>query len=164
MNNMIGGLLDKSRAVILVFLLILIAGSALLSAIPKEANPDVPIPYIYVSMVHEGISPEDAERMLIRPMENELRSLEGVKKMTSRAGEGHASVTMEFYPDVDSEKALADVRDSVTLAKAKLPSESEEPTIHEITMAEENPAISVILSGRMPEYTIAALSRNLRDQ
>jgi multidrug efflux pump len=164
MNNMIGGLLSKSRAVLLVFLLILIAGASLLSSIPKEANPDVPIPYIYVSLVHEGISPEDAERMLIRPMENELSSLEGVKKMTSRASEGSASVTMEFYPEVDGEKALADVRDAVTLAKAKLPSESEEPSIHEITMAEENPAISVILSGRMPEYTLAALSRNLRDQ
>ncbi|TQV87633.1 efflux RND transporter permease subunit [Aliikangiella coralliicola] len=164
MNNLIGGLLDKSRAVILVFLLILIAGAGLLSSIPKEANPDVPIPYIYVSLVHEGISPEDAERMLIRPMENELRSLEGIKKMTSRASEGSASVTLEFYPEVDAEKALADVRDAVTLAKAKLPSESEEPSIHEITMAEQNPAISVILSGTVPEYTIAALSRNLRDQ
>lgn len=164
MNNVIGGLLSKSRAVLLVFLLILIAGASLLSSIPKEANPDVPIPYIYVSLVHEGISPEDAERMLIRPMENELSSLEGVKKMTSRASEGSASVTMEFYPEVDGEKALADVRDAVTLAKAKLPSESEEPSIHEITMAEQNPAISVILSGRMPEYTLAALSRNLRDQ
>ena len=164
MNNIIGGLLSKSRAVLLVFLLILIAGGSLLSSIPKEANPDVPIPVIYVSLVHEGISPEDAERMLIRPMENELGSLEGVKKMNSRASEGSASVTMEFYPEVNSEKALADVRDAVTLAKAKLPSDSEEPSIHEITMAEENPAISIILSGTMPEYTIAALSRNLRDQ
>lgn len=164
MSSVISGLLDKSRAVILVFILILVAGVSLLSSIPKEANPDVPIPYIYVSLVHEGISPEDAERMLIRPMENELRSLEGIKKMTSRASEGSASVTLEFFPEVDAEKALADVRDAVTLAKAKLPSESEEPSIHEITMAEQNPAISVILSGTMPEYTIAALSRNLRDQ
>jgi len=164
MHDLIGGAISRTRAILLIFVLIIAAGAATMSSIPKEANPDVPIPFIYVLMIHEGISPEDAERMLIRPMENELRSIKGVKKMTARASEGSASVTLEFYPEVDSAEALADVRDAVTLAKAKLPAETEEPSIHEVSMAEEQPAISVVLSGKLPEFTLAALARNLRDQ
>lgn len=164
MNQIISAALDRSRAVILIFVLILLAGYGTLASIPKENNPDVPIPFIYVSIPHEGISPEDSERMLIRPMEKELRSLQGVKRMTSIASEGHGSVQLEFYPEVDANQALADVRDKVTLAKAKLPSGGEEPTIHEVTMADENPVITVNLSGQVPEYALASAARELRDQ
>ena len=63
-------------------------------------------------MTHEGISPEDAERLLIRPMEQQLRSIEGVKEMRAQASEGQASVTLEFDAGFDIDQALADVRDA----------------------------------------------------
>ncbi len=71
-------------------------------------------------MSHEGISPEDAERLLVRPMEKELRTIEGVKEMTTIAGEGQASVTLEFDAGFNSEKALRDVLQKVDIAKAEL--------------------------------------------
>ena len=66
-------------------MLLIISGTVTYIDIPKESNPDIPIPFIYVSIVHDGISPEDAERMLVRPMERELRSIDGVKEMTATA-------------------------------------------------------------------------------
>jgi multidrug efflux pump len=164
MGGLIQAAIERSRAVLLIFVLILVAGGLTLNSIPKENNPDVPIPIIYISIPHEGISPEDSERMLLRPMEKELKSLEGIKRMNSVASEGHASITLEFFPEVDATEALADVRDKVTLAKAKLPSGGEEPTIHEVSMADESPAITVSLSGDAPEYALSMAARNLRDK
>lgn len=164
MLSFIEASLSRTRTVMMVLVLLLIAGISTYVSIPKESNPDVLIPYIYVSMIHDGISPEDAERMLVRPMENELRSIEGVKEMTANASEGHASVTLEFLAGTDPKEALADVRDKVTLAKAKLPSETEEPSVHEVKMAEENPAITVMLAGPVPERALIQIARDMQDR
>ena len=164
MLSIIDAALERTRSVLMVFLLLLISGAITYANIAKEANPDITIPIIYVSMVHDGISPEDAERMLVRPMENELKSIAGIKEMSANASEGHASITLEFLAGLDPKEALADVRDKVTLAKAKLPAESEEPEVHEVTMANEVPAVTVILSGPVTERGLLTLARNLKDK
>ncbi|NMV43147.1 efflux RND transporter permease subunit, partial [Vibrio parahaemolyticus] len=132
--------------------------------IPTESRPDITIPIIYVSVGHKGISPVDAERLLVRPIEQELRSIEGVKEMASVASEGHASVTLEFSFGVDLDKAMADVRDAVDLAKPKLPEDSDEPTVNEVTFASEEPVLTVVLYGTVPERTIVQIARTLRDR
>ncbi|MCV2883726.1 efflux RND transporter permease subunit [Aestuariibacter sp. AA17] len=164
MSSMIYAALMRTRTVLMVFLLLIISGTVTYINIPKESNPDVPIPFIYVSIVHDGISPEDAERMLVKPMERELRAIEGIKEMTATAGEGFASVTLEFIAGFDSNRALADVRDKVTVARAELPSETEEPTIHEVTMAGEQAAITVVLSGAVSERALVTAARELKKQ
>ena len=113
--SLIDHALNRSRTVILVLILLLAAGWAGYNAIPKEADPDVQIPVLYVTMHHDGVSPEDAERLLLRPMEQELRSIEGVKEMRSQSYQDGASVTLEFYSDVEIDEALADVRERVDI-------------------------------------------------
>ncbi|BDY06400.1 efflux RND transporter permease subunit [Ferrimonas sp. YFM] len=164
MNTLLAGLLGRIRPVMMVFVLLVLAGSVTYVQIPKESEPDITIPVIYVSMTHDGISPEDAERMLVRPMETELRSIEGVDEMRSNASEGYASVELEFEAGMDPKAALADVRDKVTLAKAKLPADTEEPEVHEVTMAERNPVLTVTLSGPVPERTLVQIAKQLRDR
>ena len=83
MNRLIDAALDRSRMVLLGLALILVAGTFSYITISKEAFPDVAIAIIYVSIPHEGISPADAERLLVRPMEKELRGIEGIKEMRS---------------------------------------------------------------------------------
>lgn len=102
MNRLIDLAFARSRAVLLTLAFILVAGTGAYQSIPKEAEPDIVVPVIYVSMTHDGISPEDAERLLIRPMEKELQSIEGVKEIKSTAGEGHASVQLEFTAGFDN--------------------------------------------------------------
>ncbi|MBU3003852.1 efflux RND transporter permease subunit [Paraglaciecola arctica] len=164
MNNLIHGALSHSRTVLMIFVLLLVSGVVTYSNIPKESNPDVPIPFIYISIIHDGISPEDAERMLVKPMERELRAIDGLKEMRATAGEGFASINLEFIAGFDSGEALADVRDKVTVARAKLPSESEEPTIHEVTMAGQQAAITVVLSGPVSERALVTVARELKNQ
>ncbi|WP_210472485.1 efflux RND transporter permease subunit [Vibrio crassostreae] len=161
MYSIIDAALSRARTMLSLLALILVAGVITYITIPKESSPDITIPIIYVSVGHQGISPTDAERLLVRPIEQELRSIEGVKEMTATAAEGHASVVLEFNVGVDLTKAMADVRDAVDLAKPKLPEDSDEPTVNEVTLASEQPVLSVVLFGTVPERTIVQIAREV---
>jgi multidrug efflux pump len=163
LNTLIDWALHRSRPVLLVLALILTAGTMAYISIPKESEPDIAIPIIYVSLSHEGISPEDGERLLLRPMEKELRSVEGLKELRSTASEGHASVVMEFEAGFDARKALADVRERVDIAKAELPADTDEPQVNEVNIA-LFPVLVITLSGEVPERTLVGLARDLRDK
>lgn len=163
MNQLIDVSISHARAVIMVLLLVLVAGSSAYNNVPKEMNPDVQIPYIYVSMHHEGISPEDAERLLIRPVEKELRTIEGVKEMTANATLGHASVMLEFRAGFDKDRALQNVRDKVDIAKPKLPVDTDEPSVNEVNFS-LFPVVNVILTGQIPDNAFINLAKKLRDK
>lgn len=162
MNGIIDWAIAHKRATLLVLVFLLLSGMASYSAIPKESEPDIAIPIIYVSMSYEGISPEDAERLLVRPMEKELKSIEGVKEMTAVAGEGHASVTLEFDAGFDDKAAMEDVREKVDRAKTKLPAGGDDPTITEVNVA-LFPVLSMSLSGPLPERQLVRIARRLKD-
>ena len=106
MRQLINAALAHSRTTLLLLVSLLLAGTTAWQMIPKEANPDVTIPMIYVSLSLEGVSPEDGERLLIRPMEQELRGIEGLRKFTAQSSEGHGSITLEFDPGFDPDTAL----------------------------------------------------------
>ena len=163
MNALIDAFVARPRPVLTLMLLLLLAGIVSYVTIPKEAEPDITIPQMYVNIAHEGISPEDAERMLIRPMETELRTLEGLKEMTATASEGSAVLMLEFDAGFDPDQALSDVRERVDLARAELPSDSEEPFVQEVNIA-LFPVLVVILHGDLPERTLVEIARDLRDK
>lgn len=162
MRALIFAAMDRNRTTLLALLFLILGGIAAFNTIPKEANPDVTIPMIYVSMTLEGISPEDAERLLVRPMEQELRSLESVKEMRATASEGHASVILEFDAGFDADKALQDVREKVDTARNKLPDQADEPTVNEINVS-LFPVLSVGLSGPLSERELITVARRLQD-
>ena len=163
MHGLIAAALDRSRTSLLLLAFLMLGGLAAYIAMPKESNPDVAIPIIYVSVSLEGISPEDAERLLVRPLEQELRSLEGVKEMRAMASEGHASVTLEFDAGFDAKQALADVREKVDTARSKLPEEADEPTVNEVNVA-LFPVLSVGLSGPIAETELVYIARRLKER
>lgn len=163
MRTLIDAALHHSRTTLSALLLILIAGTVAYVEIPKEADPDINIPIIYVLLRHEGISPEDAERLLLRPVEQEVRSIAGVKEMRSTSYEGGASVVLEFDAGFDADAALDDVREKVDIAKPELPEETEEPEVHEVNFS-LFPVLVVTLSGEVPERELLHLARDLRDE
>ncbi len=162
MHALISAAFDRSRTVLMLLVFLIGAGIVAYNNIPKESEPDVPIPIMYVSMNHDGISPEDAERLLVRPMEKELQSITGIKEMRSTASEGHASVLLEFDAGFDGDTALLDVREKVDAAKSKLPAETDEPTVNEINIA-LFPVLNISLSGPIPERTLVKIARELKD-
>ena len=161
--SIIDAALSRSRTVLSLLSFILIAGFLAYQAIPKESDPDINIPIIYVSLHHEGISPEDAERLLVRPIEQELRSIEGTKEMRSSAYQGGANVLLEFEAGFDADEALQDVREKVDLAKPDLPDDTDEPTVNEVNLS-LFPVLNITLSGPVGERILLKLARDLQDE
>ena len=163
MTRIISWAVENTRLVIAALAVTIIAGVIAFIQIPKESDPDIPIPYIVVQVYYPGISPEDSERLLVKPMENYLRSIQGLKEMTARAYEGAAVVIMEFDVSFNKDRALADVRAQVDTARAELPPDVQQPIVEEIS-TNLFPVISVALSGDVPERTLFHLARDLSDQ
>ncbi|MBL4691993.1 MAG: efflux RND transporter permease subunit [Magnetovibrio sp.] len=153
----------KARTTLSTLVLLLIAGTVAYVEIPKEAEPDINIPMIIVRVMHEGISPEDTENLLIRPLEQELRSVEGLKEMRAKGYEGGANVVLQFEAGFDVDKAMTNVRDQVDIAKPNLPENSDSPVIEEINFS-KFPIVVVTLSGPVPERALLRLGLDLKDR
>lgn len=153
----------NTRLTLSILAFLILSGTMAYMTIPKEAEPDIQIPIIYVSVHYEGISPEDSERLILRPLETALKSIQGVKKMTGTAYQGGGNVLMEFQAGANLDKALTDVRNKVDDARRDLPSEADEPTVSEVNIS-EFPVLVVTLSGDVPERVLTAAGRNLRDR
>ncbi|MCB9964887.1 MAG: efflux RND transporter permease subunit [Rhodospirillales bacterium] len=164
MVPLIDASLSHVRTVLSVLVLILISGTYAYLAIPKESDPDVNIPIVYVSMGIEGISPDDSERLLLRPVEQQLSTIEGVKEMRSTAYQGGGNVILEFTAGFDIDKALQDVREKMDDARPDLPdSMDSEPSVHEVNFS-LFPVLVVTLSGDVPERTLLKLARDLQEE
>ncbi len=161
--TIIDAAISRSRTVLSVLLLLLICGTYAYKAIPKESDPDINIPIIYVTLHLEGVSPDDAERLLVRPVEQELTAIEGIKELRSSAFQGGGNVILEFEAGFDSEKALYDVRQGVDRAKPELPADADEPNVNEVNIG-LFPVLVVTLSGDVPERTLVRLARDLQDK
>ena len=161
--SIIDAAISHSRTVLLTFFLLLVAGIWAYVSIPKESSPDIDIPQIYISMFLEGISPDDAERLLVRPMEQELSTIEGIKEMKATAYQGGGFVLLEFNAGFNKDKALDDVQKAVDQARPELPADVEEPEVTEVNIS-LFPVLVVTLSGEVPERTLLKLGRDLQDK
>ncbi len=163
MNALIDAAVNRTRTTLLLMAMVIIAGIYSLQAISIEGEPYIQVPFFQVQIFNEGISPEDAERLLVMPMEIELRSIEGVEEITSYATENFAMLYVEFNADHDITEALINVREAVDRAKAELPSSSEEPTIKETTTA-DFPMLQINFVGDdVPERTLYNLALDIRN-
>jgi len=163
MRSVIDGAFSRNRTTLLLLAGLLVVGLMNFASVPREAEPAINFPMIFVNAYHDGISPLDAERLIIRPLEAELQSLEALKELRSEARESHAMVMLEFEPGFDSNLAMNDVREKVDLARAKLPQDTEEPVISEMTTS-LMPVISIVLSGSLPEARMVRLANQLKDR
>ena len=164
MNALIDLCVSRSRAVLVALTVLLFAGGVAYRGVPKEAQPDVDFPYISVEVLLDGVAAEDSERLLVRPLEQQLRNLEGLKEMVASATENRASVTLEFGPEVDVDQALTDVRERVDQARAELPEDAREPTVNEVKFSRFDPMLVINLGGTLPERTMNAIARDLKDR
>ncbi|MEC8669563.1 MAG: efflux RND transporter permease subunit, partial [Pseudomonadota bacterium] len=153
---------ERARMVLAFILLSLTAGTLAYVNLPKEGEPDIEIPALFVSLQFPGISAVDSETLLVKPMEAELQDLDGLKKMTATAAEGYAGVALEFEFGWDKSQVMADVREAMSTAEANFPEGAEKYTITEINFS-EFPIIIVNLTGQVPERTMAKVIKNLQE-
>ncbi len=158
MHKLIDYAISHARLTLATLAFLLLAGFVAYRTIPKEAEPDVKVPIIYVQLTQRGISPEDSERLLLRPVETQLKSIANVKEMRSTAFEGGGYVLLEFEAGFDSKTALADVRAKVDDSKHDLPKDVDEPSVQEVNLS-LYPVLVVALAGDVPERSMLHIAR-----
>ena len=160
---MLEKLLNSHKVLLTILFFTISFGLYSYQSLPREADPDISLPIIYVSLAHQGISPEDSERLLIKPLEKELKNIEGVKKMSSTSYLGGGNLVLEFDAGFQSEKALNDVRVKVDFVKSKLPQETKEPIVSEVNLS-RFPVLAIAVSGKIEKRALLEVSKELKSK
>ena len=163
MNAIIDAAIHHRKLVLSLLAAIFLSGIFAYINIVKERSPDVSMPFFLVSMIHEGISPEDSERLLIKPMESHLRNIVGLKEITAMGFEGGAQIFLEFQPDIDINWAKQQVREAVDMGKSRIPQETREPVIREAGGPNQRPVLVAAIHGEVPEPSMIQLVKQLKE-
>lgn len=163
MLNGLESILRRPRTVLTVMVVLLFMGVTAYVNLPKESTPNVEVPYLYISATMTGVSPADAEQLLARPIESELRDLTGLVNISSTSTTGHASVFLEFDVNIDPGQAYSDTLERMDRVQARLPSDADNATVHEVDIA-GFPTISVSVYGDVPERTLIAYAEQLQEE
>ncbi len=151
-------------SVMVLALIILVIGTYCYKTLPRESDPDITIPNVFVSTTYKGVSAADIETSITIHIEKKLKGLEGVKKISSVSSEGLSSINIEFETDVDIDDALQKVRDRVDEAKNDLPSDLEQdPSVFEVNFS-ERPIVIFSLSGTCGIVRLKEIADDLKDE
>ncbi len=149
------------RMTLAVLFFSVVGGFVAMFTIALDAEPDVAIPWVTVQVVLPGVSPEDSERLLVKPLETELKSLDGIKQMDGIARTSVGTIVLEFNANFDQDSATDDVLEAVNKARGELPEEAKEPLVEELN-TQTLPIIVVNLYGDAPERKLQKLAKNLQ--
>jgi len=154
---------NKRTSVVVLAMIIIIFGFMSYNSLPREAAPDITIPYIFIMTNYPGVAPEDIERSITIPIEKKLKGLEAVKQIKSSSTEGTSSIIIEFVAGTDIENVLSKTKDKVDMAKQELPADLEEdPEVIEINIS-ELPIIVLSLSGTVGLVRLKEIAEDLQD-
>lgn len=152
-----------ANLVILTVIGIILLGISSYKNMPKETFPQIEIPYIVVNTIYKGVAPADIETLITKPIEKKIKSITGIKKVSSTSAESFSSIFIEFNTDVKIDDALQKVRDKVSAAKADLPKEAEDSDVKEISF-DDIPIMVISLSGDYGLNRLKEVADNLKDE
>ena len=142
--------IDNKTSIYILVVIIAIFGLVSRNSIPKEQFPEIVIPTLIVNTVYPGTSPQDMENLVTRPLEKNLKSISGVKKIRSNSIQDVSSVIVEFQTNVDQVEAKRKVKDAVDKTKSDLPSDlPTDPAVIEIDIS-QMPIMAINISGNYP--------------
>ncbi|MFC1844416.1 efflux RND transporter permease subunit [Thermodesulfobacteriota bacterium] len=153
----------KSITVMVLSVIIIVFGVYSYLVLPRENEPDITIPYVFVSTSYKGVTPTDIETSITIEIEKKLKGIDGVKKIQSVSSEGLSSINIEFITGTDIDQALQDVKDKVDEAKGELPADLEnDPAVFEVNLS-EMPIAVYSLSGTCGLPCLKDIAEDLKD-
>jgi multidrug efflux pump subunit AcrB len=154
---------NKNTIYILVFFLFL-GGVLTYRGMQRELFPEIVVPYIMVQTPYPGNSPPDIENLITRPIEKELKGLNGVKRLSSASFQDMSLILVEFETDVDVKAGLQDVKDQVDKSLGDLPDDLDTDPIVEDLDFSEFPILNINLSGDYSIYELKKFAEDLQDE
>ncbi|MBC3540933.1 efflux RND transporter permease subunit [Rufibacter sediminis] len=156
--------IDNRTSIYFIVLILTLAGILAYNRLQKENFPDIVIPTMIVTTVYPGTSPSDMENLVTRPIEKQIKSLNGVKRVTSTSMQDFAMINVEFNTDVEVEVGKQRVKDAVDKAQTDLPTDLDQaPNVQEISFS-EMPIMYVNLSGNFSAEKLKQFAEDLQDR
>lgn len=156
--------IDNKTAIYIVTIIISIWGIMSYNKLPKESFPDIVVPKFFVSTVYAGNSPSNIENTITKPLEKKLKSIPGVKKLTSNSMQDVSLITVEFNTNITIDKARQSVKDKVDEAKSDLPSGlTRQPFVKELAFS-ELPIMYINIAGDMDLQKLKEYADDLKDR
>jgi multidrug efflux pump subunit AcrB len=155
--------IDNRVSIYIATVIITLAGIFTYNKLPKEQFPEVVFPQINVLTFYSA-SPSDIENLISKQLEKEMKSISGVKKVTSNSVQDISTVLIEFQTDVEVDKAKQDVKDAVDKAKNSLPNDLiTDPQVIDIDISEV-PIMNINISGDYDLFTIKKYAEQMQDR
>ncbi|HRD37330.1 MAG TPA: efflux RND transporter permease subunit, partial [Bacteroidia bacterium] len=156
--------IDNKITVYILTIIISIVGVMSYIGLPKESFPDITVPTIFVNTVNAGNSPTNIENTITKPIEKKLKSVSGIKKVTSTSLQDVSVVVIEFNTDINPDKAKQKVKDAVDEARTDLPQTlTREPMIKEIAFS-EIPIMYINIAGAYDLKKLKQYAEDLQDR
>ncbi len=155
--------LSHVRTAMVALLLIFLSGTYILINIPRESFPEIDIPVVSVVVSYRGVSPKDSEKLLLKPLQNQLKSINGIDIMRGYAQEGMAQIVIEIDVDANKSEVVSDIKDNVDIAVGSLPPDADKPVVKEIALSDEFPIVLLSLAGDVPERILQEQAKKLQD-
>ncbi|MGD9346017.1 MAG: efflux RND transporter permease subunit, partial [Candidatus Aminicenantes bacterium] len=155
----------RNRTTVYIFTVILIIfGVMQYNSTPKEKFPEIVFPYFMIGTIHPGTSPADVENLITRPIEKQLKGIDGVKEIVSNSIQDYSSIFIEFELSADEVQAYLDVKQAVDDARSELPTDLfQDPEISRIDLS-EIPILFINLSGDVGLVKLKELAEKLQDE
>jgi len=156
--------IDNKTTIYIFSIIVTIAGLMVYNSLPKEQFPDIVVPQMYVSTIYPGTSPEDMENLITKPIEKQLKSVKGIKKITSNSIQDFSAVIVEFNTNVPIAVAKQRVSDAVDKAKNELPNDlDKDPMVQEVDFS-EFPIMQINLSGNFSMEKLKTYAEVIQDE
>ncbi len=139
--------------------LILLVGTLCLSRLGVDQFPDITFPVVVVTVQYTGASPEEVETLITRPMEEQISSVSGIKRLGSTSQEGLAVIVAEFTLGTDVKYSEQQVRDKSALAKPNLPDDAKDPIISRVDVSDVA-IYRLSVSGDLPGVKLYDVTEN----
>jgi multidrug efflux pump len=156
--------IDNKISIYVLTLFITIAGIMSYNNLPKENFPDIVVPTIYINTVYAGNSPTNIENLVTKPIEKQLKSISGVKKMNSTSLQDVSVILVEFNTNVDVAVAKQKVKDAVDKAQTDLPKDlTAQPNVMDVAFS-DLPIMYVNMAGSMDLNKLKKYADDLKDK
>ncbi len=156
--------INRYVTVFTLLVIVVLLGSNSYLDLPREAAPDVKIPFVIVMAPYFGTSPEDMENLVTRKLEQQLKGLADLKEMTSVSAEGFSQVVLEFTTDVEMSDALQEVRDGVGMAKPDLPKDVRDDLLIREISSSDWPIMQVVLSAPYDPVGLKEVAEDVQEE